>query len=338
MNDQTNESGFLNRWSQRKSQLKKGSKAPNNASERSLTRNSVSAQTSSDELNKVFADEVFDDASIESPVNTVLIEAECAPVVTEGGNLTSQIHAETGRESVETIDDVEEVLLCDADMPAIESLSSESDLSQFFNKGVSAALRKAALRHVFQQPVYNLRDGLNDYDGDYTVFEPLGDIVTSDMKWHTARKERERLEAEALAEEQRLAQEAERLEGEDKNDECLQEESAEAECEEITDDVTEAEAEADVESGENELLDAKDNESQRYLESQSETLDSACVDETLNVLVASEAEEHNAIVQSAGEVAVASEGHCDDSHHIEQRTKSVDTNATTDDTNKEKAT
>ena len=205
MNDQTNESGFLNRWSQRKSQLKKGSKAPNNASERSLTRNSVSAQTSSDELNKVFADEVFDDASIESPVNTVLIEAESAPVVTEGGNLTSQIHAETGRESVETIDDVEEVLLCDADMPAIESLSSESDLSQFFNKGVSAALRKAALRHVFQQPVYNLRDGLNDYDGDYTVFEPLGDIVTSDMKWHTARKERERLEAEALAEEQRLA-------------------------------------------------------------------------------------------------------------------------------------
>jgi hypothetical protein len=56
-----------------------------------------------------------------------------------------------------------------------------------------------------------VRDGLNDYDGDYTVFEPLGDIITSDMKFHIARKERDRLAAEAEAEE--LLQQ-ERLRGE----------------------------------------------------------------------------------------------------------------------------
>jgi len=97
----------------------------------------------------------------------------------------------------------EEPLLSDADMPPIDTLSADSDVSAFFNKGVSAALRKAALRHVFRQPAYNVRDGLNDYDGDYTVFEPLGDTVTSDMKWHIARKERDRLEAEARELEQR---------------------------------------------------------------------------------------------------------------------------------------
>ncbi|MBX2885386.1 MAG: DUF3306 domain-containing protein [Granulosicoccus sp.] len=90
--------------------------------------------------------------------------------------------------------DSEEPLLSDDDMPAIETLTATSDISGFLNKGVSSALRRAALRHVFAQPQYNVRDGLNDYDGDYTVFEPLGDTVTADMRYHAARKERERLE------------------------------------------------------------------------------------------------------------------------------------------------
>ncbi len=97
-------------------------------------------------------------------------------------------------------------LLSDEDMPAITTLTAKSDLSDFFNKGVSADLRRAALRYVFQLPVYNERDGLNDYDDDFTQFEPLGDTITSDMKWHKERKERELQEAEA---QQRLRDEEE---------------------------------------------------------------------------------------------------------------------------------
>ena len=96
-------------------------------------------------------------------------------------------------------------VLTDADMPPLESLGGTSDLSVFLGDGVSAALRKAALRRVFSAAAFNARDGLNDYDGDYTVFEPLGDTVTADMKFHAARRERaerERAEAEALAREQ----------------------------------------------------------------------------------------------------------------------------------------
>lgn len=102
-------------------------------------------------------------------------------------------------------------LLTDADMPPIESLDTSSDLSVFFGRDISAALRRAALRHVFSQPAYNVRDGLNDYDGDFTVFEPLGDTVTSDMKFHAARRERDRRERDRL-ERERL--ERERLETE----------------------------------------------------------------------------------------------------------------------------
>ena len=87
-------------------------------------------------------------------------------------------------------------LLGDADMAPIETLDADSDLSPFFNRGVTAALRRAALRHVFSLPRYNVRDGLNDYDGDYTVFEPLGDTVTSDMRFHAARRAREAAERE----------------------------------------------------------------------------------------------------------------------------------------------
>ncbi len=98
----------------------------------------------------------------------------------------------------------DEIVLTDADMPAIDTLSDSSDYSGFFSKGVSPELRKQALRHLFRHAVFNQRDGLNDYDEDYTTFEPLGDTITSDMRWHQARKERELAEAEA--EKQRQAE------------------------------------------------------------------------------------------------------------------------------------
>ncbi len=112
--------------------------------------------------------------------------------------------------------------LSDADMPPIESLDASSDVSDFFNRGVSAALRRAALRQIFKSPVYNVRDGLNDYDDDFTVFEPLGDTVTSDMKFHAARKERERLEREAeLQAEEDESESASEVSGESSENETV---------------------------------------------------------------------------------------------------------------------
>jgi len=72
--------------------------------------------------------------------------------------------------------------LTDEDMPDLETMDQHSDYSGFMSPQVSDRLRKLALRKMFRGDDFNVRDGLDDYDGDYTKFEPLGNIVTSDMK------------------------------------------------------------------------------------------------------------------------------------------------------------
>lgn len=92
-----------------------------------------------------------------------------------------------------------ERVLTDEDMPDIESLTPDSDVSGFFSPGVSEALRKKALRKLFHTSRFNVKDGLDDYDDDYTLLQPLGDTVPWDMKRQQERLEerRRRLEAEA---------------------------------------------------------------------------------------------------------------------------------------------
>jgi hypothetical protein len=72
--------------------------------------------------------------------------------------------------------------LTDADMPPLESLEEDSDYSGFLSPKVSEALRKAALRKLFSQSRFNAVDGLDDYAEDYTRFEPLGNVVTHEMR------------------------------------------------------------------------------------------------------------------------------------------------------------
>ena len=72
--------------------------------------------------------------------------------------------------------------LTDADMPPLESLDKDSDYSVFMSPGVSEQLRTLALRKLFHLPAFNITDGLNDYDEDYTQFAGLGGMVTHEMK------------------------------------------------------------------------------------------------------------------------------------------------------------
>jgi len=84
------------------------------------------------------------------------------------------------------------------ELPRIEDLDENSDYSAFFNPKVAEDLRRVALRKLFRSAVFNVRDGLDDYDEDFTVYEPLGDIVTADMR-HEMRRKAERAK-EQLAE------------------------------------------------------------------------------------------------------------------------------------------
>ncbi len=160
-------------------------------------------------------------------------------------------------QSTTEIDAVEEEpLLTDEDMPAVETLTSESDISMFFNRGVSKAARNAAFKYLFQLPKYNIRDGLNDYDEDYTYFEPLGDTVTCDMKFHQERKEREAREAEeALLAEQEEAARAE----EEAKSEGLEDETTEEVASEEAAQGENAEQDADSETTEQDSPDKQDD-------------------------------------------------------------------------------
>lgn len=89
-----------------------------------------------------------------------------------------------------------EPVLTDDDMPDINSLSEDSDFSAFMSPGVSDELRNLALRKLFSAPTFNIRDGLDEYDEDYTSFEKLGDIITCDMKHQLEMEAQKKLEQE----------------------------------------------------------------------------------------------------------------------------------------------
>ena len=113
-------------------------------------------------------------------------------------------------------------VLTDADMPDIESLDADSDFSGFMSEGVSDELRNLALRKLFRAPVFNIRDGLDEYDEDYTSFEKLGDIVTSDMK-HRIEMEEQKLREKLAAESETAEDEMGALEESDDEMDALEE-------------------------------------------------------------------------------------------------------------------
>ncbi len=124
-------------------------------------------------------------------------------IIAEFGSLEEQRKAE------------EAALPTDKDMPPLASLTPDSDYSVFMSPKVSDALRRLALRKLFHGAEFNICDGLDDYDGDYTSFAKLGDIVTADMKHQIemeARKKARALkekEAEELKEKEREEKELE---------------------------------------------------------------------------------------------------------------------------------
>lgn len=158
---------------------------------------------------------------------------QLAPVVEESAS--PDIETSLSAADQVTADTETKPVLTDADMPDIESLDEDSDFSGFMSAGVSDKLRNLALRKLFKAPVFNIRDGLDEYDEDYTYFEKLGDIVTCDMKHQIEMQELKRREAEEA-------------------------EAAAAELDEIEDDIETREATEDEPEEQSEMVAEADSE------------------------------------------------------------------------------
>jgi hypothetical protein len=68
-----------------------------------------------------------------------------------------------------------------ADLPAIETLTTESDFSRFMRPDVPLATRTAAVKKLFTDPHFNLMDGLDIYIDDYTKPDPIPAAMLRDL-------------------------------------------------------------------------------------------------------------------------------------------------------------
>jgi len=65
-------------------------------------------------------------------------------------------------------------------LPDVESLDADSDFTGFLQDGVPDELRQTALRALWRStPLFGHRDGLNDYDDDYSIVEDVIEAIQS---------------------------------------------------------------------------------------------------------------------------------------------------------------
>ncbi|NOI24241.1 DUF3306 domain-containing protein [Vibrio mediterranei] len=103
-------------------------------------------------------------------------ESNEADAVTEGNAELDVEREQTGNEE----SDSEDEMSLDSEVP---EKTEELSVSQLLaNPEVDKAVKKAALRKMFMSPEYNVVDGLNDYDHDYSAVKPLASDVAETLR------------------------------------------------------------------------------------------------------------------------------------------------------------
>jgi hypothetical protein len=161
---------FISRWSRLKSERAAQTPESTDAAE-------AYAQTSSPPA--------FKTPELLSTENYHPVSADQSSELNNELNAARDKKQEAEQESLstdESLELTEPPPLTDKDMPPIESLSEESDFTQFFSSGVSEELRNLALRSLFKLPQFNIRDGLNDYDEDFSKIPVLAKEVAAKLR------------------------------------------------------------------------------------------------------------------------------------------------------------
>jgi len=80
-----------------------------------------------------------------------------------------------------------------------DSTLAEDAVPIWQQEGVEADTKKSALAALFRQPEFQEVDHMNEYDEDFTSFNPLGKLVTQEMKrMLTLAEQKTRPEAEDI--------------------------------------------------------------------------------------------------------------------------------------------
>lgn len=168
------EASFFSRWSQRKQEQSQES-----VPEQPVSESSVNSGTELQAYQQV-------DQQESNPEKSAVI---ATPDLNQ-----SDLPATTGVSEADKS-------LSDEDMPDVESLDGNSDVSEFFSDDVSEALRKKALKAMFLTPEFNIRDGLEDYDDDFSVMKPLTEKVAAGLRNWIDEQDPEEMLEETLSKE-----------------------------------------------------------------------------------------------------------------------------------------
>lgn len=106
-------------------------------------------------------------------------------MATEGDQTANMIVPDTDEEP-QTPLPIEEGSL-DDQLPDPDTLGPGSDFKAFMAPGVSVGLRRRALRRLFAIGNYNVRDGLDDYDHDYSQMKTLAEGASETIRQWTKR-------------------------------------------------------------------------------------------------------------------------------------------------------
>lgn len=91
------------------------------------------------------------------------------------------------------------------DLPDPAKLTLESDFTAFLKEEVGEAVRRQALKKLFNDPHFNVMDGLDIYIDDYSVSEPIPPEMLAKLRsaseWLAGREDEAAPEAEALPDE-----------------------------------------------------------------------------------------------------------------------------------------
>jgi hypothetical protein len=93
------------------------------------------------------------------------------------------------------------------ELPPPDKLTFDSDYRQFFHPKVSEDVRRAALKKLFNDPRFNVMDGLDVYIDDYSKTEPIPAAMLAGLKqaqnilrWAKEDEDERRKQAEAREE------------------------------------------------------------------------------------------------------------------------------------------
>ena len=75
------------------------------------------------------------------------------------------------------------------ELPDPDTLTPDADISAFMQSGVDPTLRQRALRRIFMGGEHSVRDGLDDYDQDFSQMRPLAEGVADTLRSWTRKVE-----------------------------------------------------------------------------------------------------------------------------------------------------